>query len=467
MAAIFDLAESVDRQTPKIRRMLRYVRVFVSVWLLLDFFLIIVLAAIGGGNPAAAFLLFIPIIALLFAMRRISGSTARLVLLILVIVFANLQIISIGGLLFVGVVLVALFVLGFIILELMRDLRSFFDYFALRHRVIQRVRQADPVVYVPEGKDAVERILAHLASSSPDVRGLMAIPGAVAIPALLTGKSGLAYSFDAYVRRSPSQLWRTVSLGSPGYAVFVKAFERAPTLHDLNALRAADARLNIEWKRTTAVFGPNLTACTGLISSLRISKPRAKRRHRRMTKQDVYVESNTAQSLAAQASSRGKTLYSFTNEVLDVALRVLGQGGNENEIFPAWKTSRVSKDIGGAPFLPGSLIWKMVERLYRSDPEWLMEEWAEAGRRLGERLRILHPTVEDLQAGLSGLQSLIAERKIEVQRKPGGKDRAGIRLRVVTDLTPELAACGERFLEGVLSAYAFQVTETHTKAAPT
>ena len=92
-----------------------------------------------------------------------------------------------------------------------------------------------------------------------------------------------------------------------------------------------------------------------------------------------------------------------------------------------------------------------------------MQEWAEAGRRLGERLRILHPTVEDLQAGLSGLQSLIAERKIEVQRKPGGKDRAGIRLRVVTDLTPELAACGERFLEGVLSAYAFQVTETHTK----
>src|SRR5207247_2386917 len=113
------------------------------------------------------------------------------------------------------------------ILALMRDLRSFFDYFALRHRVIQRVRQADPVVYVPEGKDAVERILAHLASSSPDVRGLMAIPGAVAIPALLTGKSGLTYSFDAYVHRSPSQLWRTVSLGSPAYAVFVKAFEPA------------------------------------------------------------------------------------------------------------------------------------------------------------------------------------------------------------------------------------------------
>src|SRR5437879_11191381 len=38
-----------------------------------------------------------------------------------------------------------------------------------------------------------------------------------------------------------------------------------------------------------------------------------------------------------------------------------------------------------------------------------------------------------------------------------------MRLRVVTDLTPELAACGERFLEGLLSAYAFQVTETHAE----
>src|SRR5207302_2123156 len=120
------------------------------VWLLLDFFFIIVLAAIGGGNPAAAFLLFIPIIALLFAMRRISGSTARLVLLILLIVFANLQIISIGGLLFVGVVLVALFVAGFIMLGLMRGLRSSSDSFPLRHRVILPLPQAYPAVYLPE-----------------------------------------------------------------------------------------------------------------------------------------------------------------------------------------------------------------------------------------------------------------------------------------------------------------------------
>src|SRR3989440_2002167 len=153
MAAIFDLAESVDRQTPKIRRMLRYVRVFVSVWLLLDFFLIIVLAAIGGGNPGAAFLLFIPIIALLFAMRRISGSTARLVLLILVIVFANRQIISIGGLLFLGVFLVALFVLWVIIPLLMTGPRSFFASFPPPPPGVPTGRRADPGCVLPEWEE--------------------------------------------------------------------------------------------------------------------------------------------------------------------------------------------------------------------------------------------------------------------------------------------------------------------------
>src|SRR6266566_72797 len=189
IAAIFDLAESVDRQTPKIRKMLRYVRWFVSVWLLLDFFLILLSAAAFGGSPGLALLLFVPIVILLLAVRSVSGSTGRLVLLIFVLIFGGLQVLTTGGLVFLGAVLVALFILGFSILELMRDLRSFFDYFALRHRVIQRVRQADPVVYVPDGKDAVQRILSYL--------------------------------------------------GAAGFAVFVKGFERAPTLADLQALKPA------------------------------------------------------------------------------------------------------------------------------------------------------------------------------------------------------------------------------------
>jgi len=236
IAAIFDLAESVDRQTPKIRKMLRYVRIFVSLWLLLDFVLIIVFS--GPGRPYTL-LLFLPIIGFLLAARYVHGPNTRLALLIVAGVFAALQVLTFGEGLLLGVPLVFLFVLGFIILELMRDLRSFFDYFALRHRVIQHVRQADPIVYVPEGKDSVQRILAYFAATSPDVRAAMALPGGLASPALLTGRSGLAYSFDAHVRSAPSTLSRVTGIGPAGFAVYVKSFDHAPTVTDLRALKAA------------------------------------------------------------------------------------------------------------------------------------------------------------------------------------------------------------------------------------
>ena len=239
IAATFELAESVDRETPKIRRMLRYVRVFVSLWLLLDFFLMIVLAAISArGLPGVTLILFIPIVALLLAVRYVSQRTLRLILFILVVIFGVVQVLATADLL-LGAVLVSLFILGFVILELMRDLRSFFDYFALRHRVILAVRAADPVVHVPQGKDAAARILAHLSAANPDLKAAMAVPGALVAPALLTGHGGLTYSFDAYLRSEPSTLSRIVGLGPAGFSVFVKAFDRAPTAADLQSLKAA------------------------------------------------------------------------------------------------------------------------------------------------------------------------------------------------------------------------------------
>lgn len=180
-----------------------------------------------------------------------------------------------------------------------------------------------------------------------------------------------------------------------------------------------------------------------------------------MTKQDVPVEAGTAQSLAAQASKKGKTLSSLTNEILDVALRIYREGGNADEIFPAWKASRMSKDFEGAPFVPSGLIRKIVERLYPKDREWLLQEWVTAGKELGDHLRLSYPTLEDLRAGMSVINLLIEQQRFEVTRTSVANGRAEIRLRVTTGLTPELAACGERLLVGVLSSYAFQTVKSH------
>ncbi|HYM40555.1 MAG TPA: hypothetical protein VEY12_10535 [Thermoplasmata archaeon] len=237
IAATFDLAESVNRQTPKIRRMLRYVWWFVLVWLVLDFFIMILMSEDKG----LTLVLFAPVVGLLFALRYTSTPTSRSVVFAAALVFGVLQVLSFRGTLIIGTVLEVLFFLGFLILELLRDLRGFFDYFALRHRVIQRLRSSDPVVYIPEGKDSVSRIFSHLAASSPDVRAVAAIPGALATPALLTGKSGLTYSFDGYLRATPSAVRRYTGFGDPGFAIFAKTFDHTPTIADVQALKTAVA----------------------------------------------------------------------------------------------------------------------------------------------------------------------------------------------------------------------------------
>src|SRR6266705_741832 len=146
-----------------------------------------------------------------------------------------------------------------------------------------------------------------------------------------------------------------------------------------------------------------------------------------MSKTHVEVERWTAERLTVEASRRGKTAYALANELLEAALRLCAEGGTPAEILPAWKTMRVSKDVGGMPLLPRTLIGKMVDRLFETDPDWLGKEWFQAGRQLGDVLRVMYPTIEDLQVGADRLLPLVAER----------------------------------FITGMLSAYPFRPTEVH------
>ena len=235
ISAVFELAEDVDAQTPKIRKVLRYVRVFVWLWLAIDAFLILS----TSFAPFLSLLLLIVLVALFLSIRLVPERNGRTAILVGAAIVSAVLALTMGPLLPIGIVVVSLFYLGFTILGLMRDLRGFFDYFALRHQVVRRVREADPTVYVPQGADVAHRALAHLAATDPDVGPPMGLPGGLASPALLPGKSGLAYAFDAYVVSRPSRWWRWFGIGYTGLAAFVKAFDHAPTLADLDAVRRA------------------------------------------------------------------------------------------------------------------------------------------------------------------------------------------------------------------------------------
>lgn len=208
------------------------------------------------------------------------------------------------------------------------------------------------------------------------------------------------------------------------------------------------------------MFEVKHTEAAGVISDegmlgVEIWEPKA------LTRQNVMVESDTAQALIAHASVRGMTLMALMNEILEAVARVYRVGGSADEIYSSWNANRMSKEIGGAPFVPQNLVQRMVERIYQSDREWISKECFEAGRFIGRHLRAFYPAIEDLQGEIATLPPFFAEQGLEVQRLQDTGGRQGkIQVRAAVDPEPGLTACAVRLIAGLLSAYSFQIVET-------
>ncbi len=188
ISAVFDLAEEVNAEVPRIRKLVTYATVFMGIWLFVD--LLLILASIGNGNV------------------------------------------------FLAVALLALFVIGILALAMLRNLGDFIRYYSRRHAAILRVRNEDPIVYVPKGDTAVIRLFQYLSARSPSLAPAIASKQ-YQLGAILKGESGLLYNFDGYLRSGSGAFWRSLGLGYPGYQLIIKAFGYPPRPDDLLSLKTA------------------------------------------------------------------------------------------------------------------------------------------------------------------------------------------------------------------------------------
>lgn len=189
ISATFDLAESVNERVPRIRKMVKYASVFIGFSLLIEFLLILVFLR---DNPVF-FLIFL-----------------------------------------------TFFIIGLFSLYWMRQVGEFFEYFSSRHVAIKMMRDGDPVVHVPRGKDSLDRLLNHFKLASPAFDNLLRQnPRSLAAPSIMKGASGVDYSFDAYVTLPPAWPGGALGLGTPGYALFIKVLHDIPELKDVRAVENA------------------------------------------------------------------------------------------------------------------------------------------------------------------------------------------------------------------------------------
>ncbi|MCK4718580.1 MAG: hypothetical protein KAT70_07925 [Thermoplasmata archaeon] len=189
IGAIFELSDQVSREAGAIKKMVKYSSIFIAFYLLLD--MVLFLQAFFGGNPIGAiFFLF-------------------------------------------------LFFLGFVGFRLLRRANRFFRYYELRHRAIRSVRDADPVVHIPQGASAAERAAKRLKTTLPWLSKDLRDGGAEVVPqGILQGRSGTFYTFDRAVVRRPTFLRRWLR-AEHGYAIAIKALDTTPRVKDLKAVKKA------------------------------------------------------------------------------------------------------------------------------------------------------------------------------------------------------------------------------------
>jgi hypothetical protein len=185
ISAIFDLSEDVVAQAGDIGRAVRYATVFMGVWLVVNFLLV-------------------------------------------VIFFFNFNLLLFG-------LCAAVLILGAVSLAMLRKVSAFFSYYVVRHAAIKAVRDADPLVYAPQGATPAERLLAHLRATTPQLSSGVEF----AVPGIVEGANRLQYKFDVYAKREPGALWKLLGVGEPGLALFVKIFETKPRPEDVVAFRKA------------------------------------------------------------------------------------------------------------------------------------------------------------------------------------------------------------------------------------
>ena len=187
ISSIFDLSDRVAQMAPTVRRLYRYTATILVLWIII--MAVVTLSTLGSN-------------------------------------------VLLAGLAIIGLII------GVLALSLLRQTDAFFRNFVQRHRAIRLVREADPVVKIPEGRTPIERLTRYLLDENPTVASAVRERGdAVRYRISLPGPERTV-PFDLVIERPASWSSRVFGSGDPGFAIVARLAPANVTLLDLQQLES-------------------------------------------------------------------------------------------------------------------------------------------------------------------------------------------------------------------------------------
>lgn len=95
-------------------------------------------------------------------------------------------------------------------------------------------------------------------------------------------------------------------------------------------------------------------------------------------KKFILVRDDLLQEIIKVTAKEGKTVYAFTNEVFEQALKAYQMQTNPAEILQFYIFMKLEKDRGVC-IIPIDLLNYMMQKLYKTEKEDLLQKWYDSG----------------------------------------------------------------------------------------
>ncbi len=164
------------------------------------------------------------------------------------------------------------------------------------------------------------------------------------------------------------------------------------------------------------------------------------------------MDDKIATMLSDEAARANKTLYSFSNECLEAALKISQEHGSVDEIYPFWLQTKMSKEVDGMPWVPRGLLDSFVKTFYQSNSDTLLKTFFEYGVFLGSYVKLRAKNLDEVMNLIKLFKLSIPARVFEIDRIEVESGRKYI-FRYVSGISNEMTICMGKYLEGVFSCY--------------
>jgi hypothetical protein len=171
-----------------------------------------------------------------------------------------------------------------------------------------------------------------------------------------------------------------------------------------------------------------------------------------LTRTNIAIDDKTAKQLSDAAMRTNKTLYSFSNECLDTALKIFRDGGSLDEIYPFWFQTKMSKEVDGMPLLNRGLLDSMVRTFYSKDSEAILKIFFDCGVLFGSYIRMKFKDLDEVWSLINLFRSSLPARLFEMDRK---EDQSGksYDMKYVSGISIEMTVCMGKYFDGLFSCY--------------